>query len=67
MDNLWKHLTVILLFIIVLSLTMVGCMVILKVLDTEEWKRDRQKHRLYDPIKHKERDDDEELFIGTDS
>jgi hypothetical protein len=46
---------------------MVGCMVILKVLDTEEWKRDRQKHRLYDPIKHKEEEDDKENFIGTDS
>jgi len=64
MENLWKHLIGFLLFVITVSAISIISGIVLDACDNEQWKQNRNKHRIYDPIDlKKEEEDDVENYI----
>lgn len=64
MENLIQSLKVIILFIILGIIISVSVYLIMDAIDTPEWKEERNRHRMYDPIR-KEDHDDVEKYISS--
>ena len=67
MELLWRDLKVFLGFTIIILLLSSLVVLAFKACDTEEKKKKRNMHRMYDPIYREERQDNENNFISTDS
>ena len=67
MENLWKHLATMLLFIITVAIISAITQLVLKSCDSDEWKKNRNQWRLYHPIdlRKEDPDDDDHYYINS--
>ena len=64
MENLWKHLATMLLFILTVAIISAITQFLLKSCDSDEWKKNRNQWRMYNPIDYR-KEPNEEDYITT--